>query len=93
MEDDELVIRLQTTRQGRAISIRGVPLQTPRTTMQPSLKLRLKQLSRHRVAVPAREITLGSPGMDGPAYGGRNDAYDVLLLTKGTNASVFQAYR
>lgn len=43
------------------------------------------------LAVPA--MPLGSPGMDGPAYGGRKDAYDVFLLTKGTNASVFQAYR
>lgn len=43
------------------------------------------------LAVPA--MPLGSPGMDGPAYDGRKDAYDVLLLTKGANASVFQAYR
>jgi len=191
IKDDELVIRLQTTRQARAVSIRGVPMQTSRTTMQPSLK----QPSRRQVAValaalavlplapvalaksgplvevwksptcgcckdwiahleangfrtrthddgntdararlgvdirygschtalvegyaieghvPAREIKrllkekptaiglavpampLGSPGMDGPAYGGRKDAYDVLLLTKGADASVFQAYR
>lgn len=43
------------------------------------------------LAVPA--MPLGSPGMDGPAYGGRKDAYDVLLLTKGAGARVFQAYR
>ncbi|MEO8080407.1 MAG: DUF411 domain-containing protein [Caldimonas sp.] len=43
------------------------------------------------LAVPA--MPLGSPGMDGPAYGGRKDAYDVLLLTKGADASVFQVYR
>jgi hypothetical protein len=43
------------------------------------------------LAVPA--MPLGSPGMDGPAYGGRKDAYNVLLLTKGADASVFQAYR
>ena len=43
------------------------------------------------LAVPA--MPLGSPGMDGPEYGGRKDAYDVLLLTKGKGVSVFQAYR
>lgn len=43
------------------------------------------------LAVPA--MPLGSPGMDGPDYGGHSDAYDVLLLKKDTPASVFQAYR
>ena len=43
------------------------------------------------LAVPA--MPLGAPGMDGPAYGGRRDAYDVLLLEKGARARVFQAYR
>ena len=38
-------------------------------------------------------MPLGSPGMDGPEYGGRKDAYDVLLLTKNAGSSVFQAYR
>jgi hypothetical protein len=43
------------------------------------------------LAVPGMPI--GSPGMDGPEYGGRRDAYEVLLLTGGTQARVFQAYR
>ena len=43
------------------------------------------------LAVPGMPI--GSPGMDGPEYGGRKDVYDVLLLAKGKSASVFQAYR
>lgn len=33
------------------------------------------------LAVPGMPI--GSPGMDGAAYGGRKDAYDVLLVTRG----------
>ena len=37
-------------------------------------------------------MPIGSPGMDGPEYGGRRDAYEVLLLTKDGRASVFQAY-
>lgn len=43
------------------------------------------------LAVP--RMPVGSPGMDGPEYGGRRDAYDVLLLTGGTASQVFQAYR
>jgi hypothetical protein len=43
------------------------------------------------LAVPAMPV--GSPGMDGPEYRGRKDAYDVLLVRKGGSASVFQSYR
>ena len=43
------------------------------------------------LAVPAMPI--GSPGMDGPEYGGRKDPYDVLLVRKDGAASVYQAYR
>jgi hypothetical protein len=43
------------------------------------------------LAVPAMPV--GSPGMDGPEYGGRKDPYDVLLVRHGGAASVYQAYR
>lgn len=43
------------------------------------------------LAVP--RMPVGSPGMDGPQYGGRKDAYDVLLVDRKGGASVFQAYR
>jgi len=43
------------------------------------------------LAVPGMPI--GSPGMDGPAYGGRRDPYDVMLLTRDGGARVFQSYR
>lgn len=43
------------------------------------------------LAVPAMPV--GSPGMDGPAYGGRRDPYDVLLVTRNGSASVYQPYR
>lgn len=43
------------------------------------------------LAVPA--MPLGSPGMDGPEYGGRKDPYDVLLIARDGGASVYQAYR
>ena len=43
-------------------------------------------------------MPVGSPGMDGPEYGGRKDPYDVLLVTKnlvGSDVStrVFTSYR
>ena len=43
------------------------------------------------LAVPGMPV--GSPGMDGPAYGGRRDPYDVLLVQGERNARVFAAYR
>lgn len=43
------------------------------------------------LAVPAMPV--GSPGMDGPEYGGRRDPYDVLLIAQGGRSSVFQSYR
>ena len=43
------------------------------------------------LAVPFMPV--GSPGMDGPAYGDRKDPYDVLLLAKDGSARVFQSYR
>ena len=39
------------------------------------------------LAVPGMPI--GSPGMDGPAYGGRRDRFDVLLLRKDGSTAVF----
>ncbi len=43
------------------------------------------------LAVP--RMPVGSPGMDGPQYGGRKDPYEVLLVDRKGGASVFQAYR
>lgn len=43
------------------------------------------------LAVPGMPV--GSPGMDGPEYGGRQDPYDVLLVQRGGSASVYQSYR
>ncbi len=42
------------------------------------------------LAVP--RMPVGSPGMDGPEYGGRKDAYDVLLVAKDGSATVFQSH-
>jgi|SRR5665647_1237586 len=37
-------------------------------------------------------MTVGSPGMDGPAYGGRKDPYAVLLVQRDGGSSVYQSY-
>lgn len=56
----------------------------------------IRRLLRERpaaigLAVPAMPV--GSPGMDGPAYGGRKDPYDVLLVRRDGSASPYQSYR
>ncbi len=43
-------------------------------------------------------MPVGSPGMDGPEYGGRKDPFDVLLVTQnlmgsGVGTRVFSSYR
>lgn len=48
------------------------------------------------LAVPGMPV--GSPGMDGPEYGGRKDAYDVLLVSRNmmggeVSTQVFTSYR
>jgi hypothetical protein len=42
------------------------------------------------LAVPGMPI--GSPGMDGPAYGGQRDRYDVLLVSKDGSHSVYSSH-
>lgn len=42
------------------------------------------------LAVPGMPI--GSPGMDGPAYGGRQDAYDVLLVARNGETRIYRHY-
>jgi len=42
------------------------------------------------LAVPGMPI--GSPGMDGPEYGGRRDAFRVLLVQKDGTAKTFNSY-
>lgn len=42
------------------------------------------------LAVPGMPV--GSPGMDGPVYGGRRDPYDVLLVAHDGSTQVFKRY-
>ena len=55
----------------------------------------IKRLLKERpkavgLAVPAMPV--GSPGMDGPAYGGRRNPYQVLLVKPDGNTQVYQNY-
>jgi hypothetical protein len=43
------------------------------------------------LAVPGMPV--GSPGMDGAAYGDRRDPYDVLLVLADGRSRVYQGYR
>ncbi|WVN42775.1 DUF411 domain-containing protein [beta proteobacterium MWH-UniP1] len=38
------------------------------------------------------EMPIGTPGMDGPEYGGQVDPYEVLLVQRNGTATVYQAY-
>ena len=60
----------------------------PVADIQRLLKEKPKALG---LAVPGMPI--GSPGMDGPAYGGRQDTYQVLLIQKDGSAQVFTSYK
>ncbi|MDE2413760.1 MAG: DUF411 domain-containing protein [Comamonadaceae bacterium] len=65
----------------------------PAADVKKLLKERPKALG---LTVPG--MPMGSPGMDGPEYKGRKDAYDVLLVTKNlmnsdVSTRVFTSYR
>ena len=38
------------------------------------------------------QMPIGSPGMDGPEYGGQKDRYDVLLVTRSLTVKRFASY-
>lgn len=59
----------------------------PAADIQRLLKQRPAALG---LAVPGMPI--GSPGMDGPVYQGRRDAYQVLLVQRDGSTSVFARY-
>jgi len=43
------------------------------------------------IAVPGMPV--GSPGMDGPEYGGRRDPFDVLLVHRDGSSRVYASYK
>lgn len=59
----------------------------PASDIQRLLKERPKALG---LTVP--RMPVGTPGMDGPEYGGRKDPYDVLLVARDGTSTIFQSY-
>ena len=55
--------------------------------------LRLLEERPQAIGLSVPAMPRGSPGMDGPIYGGVKDPYDVLLITADGEATVFQSYR
>ncbi|MEJ5150905.1 DUF411 domain-containing protein [Comamonas sp. MYb396] len=59
---------------------------------------KLLQQKPKALGIAVAGMPVGSPGMDGPAYGGRKDPFDVLLVSKTGAGSevttrVFSSYR
>ena len=55
----------------------------------------IKRLLKERpaaIGLTVPGMPIGSPGMDGPAYGGQSDPYDVLLISKSGTTTVYQAH-
>jgi hypothetical protein len=59
----------------------------PATDIQRLLRERPSALG---LAVPGMPV--GSPGMDGPAYGGRRDPFDVLLVRRDGSTRTYASY-
>ena len=55
--------------------------------------LRLLEEKPDAIGLSVPAMPRGSPGMDGPQYGGVKDPYDVLLISREGEATVFQSYR
>lgn len=54
---------------------------------------RLLQEKPQAVGLTVPGMPVGSPGMDGPAYGQRKDSYDVILVKADGSSTVYQSYR
>ena len=57
----------------------------------PDIRRLLKERPQ-AVGLTVPGMVVGSPGMDGPAYNGRRDPYDVLLVGKGGEGRVYASY-
>jgi hypothetical protein len=53
---------------------------------------RLLQEKPQAVGLTVPGMPVGTPGMDDAAYGGRQDPYDVLLVTRGGEPRVYASY-
>jgi hypothetical protein len=71
--------------EGRGYALEG---HVPAREIQRLMKERPEAVG---LAVPGMPI--GSPGMDGPDYKGRKDAYDVLLVKADGSTAIYQSYK
>ncbi|MDR2151612.1 MAG: DUF411 domain-containing protein, partial [Helicobacteraceae bacterium] len=55
--------------------------------------LRLLREKPNAIGLSVPNMPIGAPGMDGAAYGGQSEPYQVLLIAKNGAASVFSQYR
>lgn len=53
---------------------------------------RLLQEKPQAVGLAVPGMVVGSPGMDGPAYGKRRDPYDVVLVKADGSSTIYQSY-
>lgn len=53
---------------------------------------RLLQEKPKAVGLAVPGMVVGSPGMDGPAYGKRRDPYDVVLVKADGSSTIYQSY-
>lgn len=53
---------------------------------------RLLQEKPSAIGLSVPRMPIGSPGMDGPEYGGRKDPYDVLLVQRDGTSRVYASY-
>ena len=54
---------------------------------------RLLKEKPHALGLAVPGMPVGSPGMDGPVYGGRRDQYDTVLVLRDGSSKVFQSHR
>jgi hypothetical protein len=54
--------------------------------------MRLLKERPDAIGLSVAGMPVGSPGMDGKIYGGRQDPYEVLLLARDGGARVYQRY-
>lgn len=60
----------------------------------PASDIRRLLLEKPKAAgLSAPGMPIGSPGMDGPEYGGRKQPHDIVLVLKDGSSKVFQSYR
>lgn len=55
----------------------------------------VKRLLKERpsaIGLAAPGMPIGSPGMDGPVYGGKKDPFDVLLVQRDGTSTVYQSH-